>query len=131
MKYILPCMVIGLIVAVSSASAQSNLGSFTNNKIEKVDSNPAVKLAYLNASISNDRVLLNWAIENNKETDRFEVERSTDGKSFKTAALVFGSELTELAEYSFFEKAKKAKTYYRLKLIYKNNRTEYSDIIIP
>lgn len=127
MKYILPCMVIALMLTVSQTSAQSGPGSLAKNNVEY--STP--KLAYLNASISNDRLLLNWSVENNKVTDRFEVERSTDGKTFQMVALVFGSEQSDVADYSFFEKARKAKTYYRLKMIYTNNKAEYSDIVIP
>jgi hypothetical protein len=130
MKHILFFLVIAM-CCTCVATAQNNLGSLTNNKVENVESSKAEKLSYLTASISNERVLMNWAIENNKDTDRFEVERSTDGKSFKMVALVFGSELTGLAEYSFFEKVKKVKTYYRLKIVYKNGTADYSDVVMP
>lgn len=114
-------------IIVNNTSAQSGAGSLAKNSMEHT----TPKLAYLNATNSNDRVLLNWAVENNKEADRFEVERSTDGKTFQMAALVFTSEINGVADYSFFEKARKVKTYYRLKMIYTNNKTEYSDIVIP
>jgi hypothetical protein len=116
-----------VLVCAYQATAQTTIGA----NVSANETSVASRLTYLNASINNERVLLNWAIDNNKETDRFEVERSTDGKTFKMVALVFGSENTGLAEYSFFEKAKKAKSSYRLRIYYKNGRVDYSDTVIP
>lgn len=131
MKYILPCVAIMLAFTVKKGFAQNKEVAFASETFGKMTWIRPAKLAYLNATTRDNRVLLNWAIENNKETNMFEVERSTDGKTFKMVGLVFGSELSELAEYRFFEKLRKGKTFYRLKVIYKNNKAEYSDIIIP
>lgn len=76
------------------------------------------------------RYWLNWTVDRNQETDQFEIERSSDGKNFTMAALVFGSEKSDSDNYQFYEKAKSKKMYYRIKVIYKDNSIEYSDIII-
>ena len=131
MKYILPCVVIVLAFTVNKGFAQNNDVAFVSDTFDKTAGIGPAKLAFIKATTSDNRVWLNWAMENNKETNMFEVERSTDGKTFKMVGLVFGSELSELAEYRFFEKLRKGKTFYRLKVIYKNNKAEYSDIIIP
>lgn len=73
---------------------------------------------------------MSWTVGENQETDRFEVERSTDGKKFKLAAMVFGSDKAGIDYYQFFEKMKKSRTYYRVKTIAKDNSVNYSQIII-
>lgn len=75
------------------------------------------------------RFWLNWTVDHNRETNQFEIEKSSDGKNFTMAALVFGTENSDTGNYQFYEKAKSKKMYYRIKIIYKDNSTEYSDII--
>lgn len=75
------------------------------------------------------RFWLNWTVDHNQETNQFEIEKSSDGKNFTMAALVFGTENADTGKYQFYEKAKSKKMYYRIKIIYKDNTTEYSDII--
>jgi len=60
----------------------------------------------------------------------FEIEKSTNGKAFKTAALVFGTEKTGDENYKFFEKAVSKKIYYRIKMVGKNNSVIYSEVLI-
>ena len=87
------------------------------------------KLISINGSISNHKVILNWVVGANETADKFEVEKSTDGKTFTLAAMVFGTDKTETDNYMFYEKAGKKKVLYRIKLINKNQQTEYSSII--
>lgn len=76
------------------------------------------------------RYWLNWTVDHNQETNQFEIEKSSDGKNFTMAALVFGTDKSDSDNYQFFEKAKSKKMYYRIKIIYKDNSTEYSDIMM-
>jgi hypothetical protein len=87
------------------------------------------KLISINGSISNNRVILNWVVGENETVDQFEVEKSTDGKNFTLAALVFGTDKTETGNYQFYEKAGKQKILYRIKVINKNKETEYSTVV--
>ena len=59
----------------------------------------------------------------------FELQRTTDGKNFTTAALVFGTDKNDTDSYEFYEKAKSKKAAYRLKIIYKDQSVEFSPVI--
>lgn len=74
--------------------------------------------------------MLSWTVGENQETDRFEIEKSTDGKKFKVAGLIFGTDKTGIDYYQFFEKMKKSRTHYRVKTIAKDGSVNYSQIII-
>ncbi|MEO6612551.1 MAG: hypothetical protein ABIT05_05650 [Chitinophagaceae bacterium] len=92
---------------------------------------PAIpaKVLTINASISNNKVVLNWEVSQNETADQFEVEKSTDGKHFFLAALVFGTDKAENGSYQFYEKAGNQKIAYRIKVINKNRETEYSRVV--
>src|SRR4030095_12086338 len=73
------------------------------------------------ANNSNDKINLNWSVDSNESSDKFEVERSLDGTNFKMAALVFTSEKKGNEDYKFFERLNSAeKVYYRIKRYYHN-----------
>src|SRR5689334_7210803 len=79
------------------------------------------KLISINGSIRSNKVILNWIVGENETADKFEVEKSTDGKNFTMAALVFGTDQAENGNYEFYEKAGNQKTTYRIKMINKNH----------
>ena len=66
----------------------------------------------------------------NETTDQFEIEKSTDGKNFTLAALIFGTDKPEKDSYEFYDKMKKEEISYRLKIISKNKQVAYSDILV-
>lgn len=80
--------------------------------------------------IENNRIFLNWAMDSNQDTNQFELERSSDGKNFVLAALVFGTDKPGTEDYRFYEKARSKKTFYRVKIIRKDRTADYSDIIL-
>lgn len=82
-------------------------------------------------SIKNDRVLLNWVVDNNQSADQIAVESSADGKHFSMAALVFSTDKKDAENYYFYEKAKKGKVFYRLKIVDKDNSVRYSEVVTP
>ena len=82
----------------------------------------------LRLSISDDRIFLDWSIEANQEVDQFAIERSTDGKIFYPAGLVFSSEKNGKENYTFFEKIKKDNAAYRILIIYKDHIASYSPV---
>ena len=82
-------------------------------------------------TINNGRVLLNWTLDKNQAVDKIEVERSTDEKKFVMAGLVFGTDQSDKMDYFFYEKNKKVKLFYRLKVINKDLTVIYSSTITP
>jgi hypothetical protein len=111
-----------------TSSAQSASVAVTTPSTSVSIKPHSVKVMSINSSISNKKFLLNWAIGTNQDADRFEVERSTDGKTFEMAALVFGTDKADTDDYVFYEIAKKVKTYYRVKIIGKDGSVDYTPV---
>lgn len=122
------CLTAVMSLICHNLSAQNSAASFTS------PTTPAnvqsAKVSSFTSSINNEKILLNWTVGENQEANQFEVERSTDGKTFVMAALVFGTDKTDTDNYMFYEKAKNLKTYYRVKIISKNGSADYSQVII-
>lgn len=89
----------------------------------------SAKLISFKGSLNKSKVLLQWVVKGNETADQFVVEKSSDGKKFVMAALVFGTDKAETDNYQFYEKVKNKKVSYRIKLISKNRETEYSAVI--
>lgn len=83
-----------------SQEGKINYTSFTVNSVEK-------------------RIMIDWATDNKVATNYFEIQRSFDGKNFKTIALVLGPDpkQTSCDCYESFDKlsTNKQKYFYRLK----------------
>jgi hypothetical protein len=95
-----------------------------------------VEYASLAATATNNGVSINWVTVSELNNSHFEVERSTDMKSFKTVAMVldgFAATGSTGKTYKFKEAAtdiKKGKTiYYRLKQIDNDNQVHYSTVM--
>ena len=98
--------------------------------------NPSIEYASLAATATQSSVFINWVTVSEQNNSHFEVERSTDMKSFKTVAMVldgFAATGTNGKTYKFKEAAgavSKGKTvYYRLKQIDTNNQVHYSTVM--
>jgi hypothetical protein len=98
--------------------------------------NPGIEYASLVANATENGVFINWVTVSEQNNSHFEVERSTDMKSFKTVAMVldgFSTTGTNGKTYKFKEAAgevRKGKTvYYRLKQIDTNNQVHYSSVM--
>lgn len=89
----------------------------------------AAKLTSFRATIHNDKVILDWEVDANESTNLFEVEKSPDGKIFSLTALVFGSEKAEKENYRYFEKIGKERLQFRIKIIGKDKKVTYSEIV--
>jgi hypothetical protein len=131
MKFFTLACVVSIIMLThsNSLSAQNNSTPITASLALASLSTAVVN--QLNCSIKNDRVFLNWVIDNNESANQVEVESSTDGKNFTMAALVFGTDKKDTDNYYFYEKAKKGKVFYRLKIINKDSSVQYSAIVTP
>ena len=98
-------------------------------KPAKMENTPAKFIDFRGATLNN-KVLLQWEIGENETADQFEVEKSTDGKNYVMAALVFGTDEPDNASYKFYENKSLINTSYRIKMINKNKQVEYSNIVI-
>ncbi|REA61566.1 hypothetical protein DSL64_11395 [Dyadobacter luteus] len=89
-----------------------------------------VTLSSFKVTKENDLATLNWTSTSEKNSERFEIERSTDGKSWKQIGTVASLEnSTEKADYDFIDaKPEQGINYYRLKMIDQDQTFAYSGI---
>lgn len=128
--FTLACFISINVLTYSNSLFAQNTASPIAASVVSVSPSTAV-VNQLTCSVKNDRVLLNWTIDNNQSADQIEIESSTDGKNFIMAALVFGTDKKDTDVYAYYEKVKKAKTWYRLKIINKDSSVQYSAIVTP
>jgi hypothetical protein len=89
-----------------------------------------VKLNNFQGSKNKNNVQLQWSVGINEIANTFEVERSTDGKNFNTAVVMFGTEKTGNETYNYSEINEDAKVYYRLRMTDKSDVVSYSKILV-
>ena len=91
----------------------------------------AVELASFTALYANHAVTLNWVTASEENNDRFEVERSINGKNFLMIGTVKGNGTTnQLMRYTFTDKQFATGTfYYRLKQVDFDGKYTYSKIV--
>jgi hypothetical protein len=90
-----------------------------------------IKLIYFQGNRDNEKVRLQWTVGQNESSDHFEIEKSYDGKTFTTTGLMLSTTRAGSETYSFSETAnEKEKIFYRLKMIDKTQKVEYSRIIV-
>ncbi len=90
-----------------------------------------VKLVSFAGNIQNQRAELTWIVDANETGDFFQVEKSTDGKSFSAVAVVVNSAKAGKETYSSKDAALlNETTYYRLKIVNKSGSVSYSKIIV-
>jgi hypothetical protein len=122
------CFFILLSLAYPLLSPAQNKDLSLTSPSSSQATNPAT-ITHFSCGTDRNRVYLNWTVSANEQTNQFEIERSTDGKHFTTAALFFGSDKPGADHYEFFEKRGSHTTYYRVKLIRKDHSSDYSPVI--
>lgn len=131
-KYILFIAILAIRLFYQPADTGTAAAPFSNLPMKPalttVTTGP-VKLVNFSGMIKNNKVVLHWVVDDNEAANFFEVEKSTDGINFTMAALVFGTDKPVSETYEFYEKAGKKKMIYRIKLINKNQKTEYSPVV--
>jgi hypothetical protein len=79
-----------------------------------------------------NKVDINWSTDKTVSTNYFEVEKSNDGKNFKTVAYVLGADptKTDCDCYGCFDKinTNAKESYYRLKHVDANGSVEFSEV---
>jgi len=111
-----------------------NAGQQTTPLINEDSMQKAVPATILqfDYSIRNERIYLHWTVIDNQAADKFEIEKSTDGgETFKSVALVFGTDKDDWADYKFYEKKKNSRyASYRIKIIQKDQSIQYHPITL-
>ena len=79
-----------------------------------------------------NKVAINWTTAKDSPTNYFEVERSADGKNFKTVAYVLGADptKTDCECFGFSDKVstKGSKSFYRLKHVNTDGDVQFSEV---
>lgn len=93
-----------------------------------------VKLISFNAKKDSKGNTLDWATSMEKNFSHFVVERSTDGRSFNDAAIIFSEEnnSNSVNSYTYTDKSdlQASIIYYRLKMVDIDSKYEYSEVRI-
>lgn len=127
MKSVLLNLAFLTLLIIPSSYGQKNISPFTS--IATTTQNNA-KVANIEATISGNKIIVYWKVEENQAADLFELEKSTDGKNFIMAALIFGTDKQESDNYEFYEKTMSGHSIsYRIKLINKNGTAQYSQTV--
>ncbi|RYZ17040.1 MAG: DUF11 domain-containing protein, partial [Sphingobacteriales bacterium] len=108
-----------------------NLPVITNNEFTVVKDLLAlpVKLSYFRGLRSGEENRLSWEIETQSQFSHFEVERSSDGKSYMSLGKIKLNKERK-HKYAFIDAAPlEPVNYYRLKMIDIDGRFEYSPVV--
>ena len=131
-KYLLFLFILTLRIMYQPLSASSDIAPFASpSPLPATTTTPVApaKLVSNDGTISKNKVILNWVVDENETADQFEIEKSTDGKVFTMVALVFGTDQKATGKYQFYEKVGNQKTMYRIKMVSKNHQSEYSAVV--
>lgn len=84
------------------------------------------------ATRSAQHIQLSWATAQESNNDRFEIERSYDGRQWNKIAIVFGAGNSNVVnKYSYTDKdIKKSLVYYRIRQVDLDGRSQYSAVRI-
>ena len=103
-------------------------------KSQAVD-NAGVKIDSLTANVKDGKLSVSWSANDKASANYFEIQRSDDGKTFKTIGLVMGPDPAQGNDkYAFMQKMKKKDegfAFYRVKYNEANGGEQLSEIIVP
>lgn len=90
-----------------------------------------IELVYFEGKETLGDVYLEWGVQSQVNNDRFEVQRSLDGRNFETIGSIKGALLSNsYTVYNFIDKnPAKGYNYYRLKQIDINSLFDYSETV--
>lgn len=90
-----------------------------------------VSLTSFNGKGTSEGIALDWATASEKNNDRFEIERSLDGRKFEKIGTVRGHGTTNNAQqYAFMDRTpQKGTNYYRLRQVDFNGDSELSKLL--
>jgi hypothetical protein len=90
-----------------------------------------VTFVSFNANCSNSGVELKWATSSEINSDHFVVEYSADGSSFTGIATIAGKgNSSRINNYSYVDKIKSSKAFYRIKQVDADGKANYTPTVI-
>ena len=106
--------------------------SFAFNVNAQKNSSEKINITHFEVVKEQNKIVLEWSTDKSSKTNYFEVEKSTDGKNFKTVAYVLGADptKTDCECYGCFDKVtgKAKESYYRLKHVNSNGNIQFSEV---
>jgi hypothetical protein len=88
-------------------------------------------LVQFSGTLTGGKATLNWSVAENESGNYFELQKSTAGKVFESAGLFFATATAGTEQYAYTDAAILADVmYYRLKLVDKNGRIQFSNIVV-
>jgi hypothetical protein len=121
--------------SVASSSLRIRFRQSSTTQIFQVDDIAAnfystlpVKLLNFTAAKIKTDVQLNWTASSTDEHEYFVLEKSLDGRYFSEVANVAAKGIGEFT-YNYADKVSAEKTFYRLKLVDANGRSNYSQLV--
>ncbi len=118
---------------VANFVTKAGINSFGRMTLASSVSNPLpVQLLSFTGQLSGVNTLLQWSTTQQINSDRFELERSLNGSSFiKITSIAASGNSSITNNYSYSDPFEfGAPVYYRLKMIDKNGKFNYSQIIV-
>ncbi len=113
----------------NSSSKVLNVDDFSTNAINSNISLP-IKLLSFQGAVVNSKAQLNWLVDDNHTGDRFQIEKSNDGKIYSVNSIIFSSAKVGTETYTYTESAKlEGGAYFRIKIINKDNSISYSKVV--
>lgn len=113
--------------------SRSNMTSFSPFGVEEATSHPLpIELLFFNAKLNNDKkVDLTWATATETNNDYFTIEKTKDGYTFETVAVISGAgtSTSKISYLSLDNNPYKGSSYYRLKQTDFDGKFVYSDLI--
>jgi len=89
-----------------------------------------IVLGAFNASLKGSTVVLNWNSVQEAMSSHFDVEKSSDGKSFSSVGTVKAAGFSyKSINYSFTDKSFAGTGFYRLKLVDLDGKSKYSKVV--
>lgn len=117
--------------ATSTAGALYNSNNSNNYKATFVVASVLpVSLQRFDAQSTKNSVLLNWNTSSESNSSHFEVEKSLDGKNWRTIGSAEAAGYSrELVEYQFEDATVNTVAYYRLRMVDLDESFEYSRVL--
>ena len=108
---------------------RSNIATATINFTSEASILP-VNLTSFNGNSNGNKAQLSWAVTQNEDGNYFQVEKSSDGKKFNTAAIVMNTGKSGAEAYNFSDAAFNGAAYYRIMVVNKSGAVSYSRVIM-
>ena len=89
-----------------------------------------VRMTSFQAINRESSVELKWSVAQNENGKEFQIEKSTDGKTFTSVATVPASVKTGSENYAYNDAGVSVNTFYRVKLVDRNTQPSYSNTLM-